>query len=78
MKAKNFRNAQNKMAYAYILTPSGMSQKNLPSHLKRKQAEYEALQRDQGAGGGFGAVKVLGDGTKAGNRLQSRVPDNGI
>ena len=23
-------------------------------------------------------MKVLGDGTKAGNRLQSRVPDNGF
>ena len=25
VKVKNFRNAQNKLAYAYILTPSGIT-----------------------------------------------------
>jgi EPS-associated MarR family transcriptional regulator len=48
VKANNFRSAQNKLAYAYILTPSGMRiKKDLTlAFLKRKQAEYDALQRE--------------------------------
>ena len=48
VKAKNFKNAQNKLAYAYILTPSGINfKKELTlAFLKRKQAEYEALQKE--------------------------------
>jgi len=48
VKARNFRNTQNKLAYAYILTPSGMSLKKelTLAFLKRKQAEYEALQKE--------------------------------
>ncbi len=48
VKAKNFKNAQNKLAYAYILTPSGLNLKTelTLAFLKRKQAEYEALQQE--------------------------------
>ena len=48
VKARNFRNAQNKMAYAYILTPAGLNLKTelTLAFLKRKQAEYEALQKE--------------------------------
>ena len=48
VKAKNFKNAQNKLAYAYILTPSGINLKKelTLAFLKRKQAEYEALQKE--------------------------------
>jgi EPS-associated MarR family transcriptional regulator len=48
VKVKNFKNAQNKLAYAYILTPSGINLKKELSlaFLKRKQAEYEALQKE--------------------------------
>jgi len=48
VKARNFRNAQNKLAYAYILTPSGMNLKKelTLAFLRRKQEEYEALQRE--------------------------------
>jgi EPS-associated MarR family transcriptional regulator len=48
VKARNFKNAQNKLAYAYILTPSGINlKKDLTlAFLKRKQAEYDALQRE--------------------------------
>jgi MarR family transcriptional regulator, temperature-dependent positive regulator of motility len=48
VKAKNFKNAQNKLAYAYILTPSGIKLKKELSlaFLKRKQAEYEAVQNE--------------------------------
>ena len=46
VKAKNFKNAQNKLAYAYILTPSGLNLKKelTLAFLRRKRAEYEALQ----------------------------------
>ena len=48
VKAKNFKNAQNKLAYAYILTPSGINLKKelTLAFLKRKQAEYEVLQKE--------------------------------
>ena len=48
MKASNFKNARNKLAYAYILTPSGINLKKelTLAFLKRKQAEYEALQKE--------------------------------
>lgn len=48
VKAQNFKNAQNKLAYAYILTPSGINLKKelTIAFLRRKQAEYLALQQD--------------------------------
>jgi EPS-associated MarR family transcriptional regulator len=48
VKAKNFRDSKNKLAYAYILTPSGVSLKRelTVAFLKRKQVEYEALQKE--------------------------------
>ena len=51
VKAKNFKNAQNKLAYAYIVTPSGITLKKelTIAFLKRKQAEYEALQKESKA-----------------------------
>ena len=47
VKARNFKNAQNKLAYAYILTPSGINLKKelTLAFLKRKHAEYEALKK---------------------------------
>lgn len=48
VKAKNFKNAQNKLTYAYILTPSGIALKKelAIAFLIRKQAEYDALQKE--------------------------------
>lgn len=48
VKAQNFKNAQNKLAYAYILTPSGINLKKelTIAFLRRKQEEYEALQQE--------------------------------
>lgn len=48
VKAGNFRVSQNKLAYAYLLTPGGIEEKaRLASgFLKRKLAEYEALQAE--------------------------------
>ena len=47
-KACNFRNSQNKLAYAYLLTPSGIAQKAelTRGYLERKTAEYEALKEE--------------------------------
>ena len=46
LKARNFRNSQNKLAYAYLLTPSGIAQKAelTRGYLERKTSEYEALK----------------------------------
>lgn len=48
VKARNFKNAQNKLAYAYVLTPSGINLKKqlTLAFLKRKQEERGALQRE--------------------------------
>ncbi len=48
VKAENFRNSHNKLAYAYILTPSGIARKIDVTRrfLKRKQEEYERLRRE--------------------------------
>lgn len=48
LKVRNFKNAQNKLAYAYILTPSGVNLKKelTLAFLKRKQNEYKLLQKE--------------------------------
>ena len=48
VKVRNFKNAQNKLAYAYILTPTGINLKRelTLAFLRRKQEEYEALQQE--------------------------------
>jgi len=44
VKIRNFRNSKNKLRYAYILTPTGLSPKAdlTVGFLRRKTAEYEA------------------------------------
>ena len=46
VKIHNFSQNQNKFGYAYLLTPSGISEKAVltGSFLKRKLEEYEALK----------------------------------
>ena len=48
VKIQNFRNSRNKLAYAYVLTPSGVAARAALTgrFLKRKVAEYEALQKE--------------------------------
>ena len=48
IKAKRFRNAKNRSAYAYILTPKGAEEKAKVTYrfLKRKMREYEKIQRE--------------------------------
>lgn len=47
VKAGNFRRSDNKLAYAYVLTPSGMREKMrlTRAFIRRKEAEFEALRR---------------------------------
>lgn len=47
VKVNNFRNSQNKMAYAYVLTPSGFRAKAsaTSAFLRRKQEEFAELER---------------------------------
>ena len=45
LKINNFRNSQNKLAYAYLLTPQGIESRARMTvqFLKRKVREYERL-----------------------------------
>ena len=46
LKARNFKNSNNKIAYAYMLTPSGLSAKAkiTARYLKQKVHEYKTLK----------------------------------
>lgn len=46
VKARNFRNSDNKLAYAYVLTPSGIRRKTRLTmrFLEHKRCEFEALR----------------------------------
>jgi EPS-associated MarR family transcriptional regulator len=48
LKINNFRNSDNKLAYAYLLTPSGVEQKARMTveFLKIKIREYERLRTE--------------------------------
>lgn len=48
VKINNFRRANNKLAYAYLLTPSGIEEKASAavSFLQRKMYEYGELQQE--------------------------------
>ena len=47
LKVRNFRRSGNKLAYAYVLTPTGLREKLrlTKSFLIRKEAEFDALRR---------------------------------
>ena len=48
VKMENFRRNDNKLAYSYLLTPSGIEEKTLltVSFLKYKIAQYEAIRNE--------------------------------
>ena len=48
VKTNNFKNSNKKLAYFYILTPSGIEQKAkiTVNFLKRKMNDYEDLKRE--------------------------------
>ena len=48
VKINNFKNNKNKLSYAYILTPSGISQKTkiTLNFMKIKMQEYDELKKE--------------------------------
>jgi len=48
VKMQNFRNSDNKLAYAYVLTPRGLHAKGTATaeFLRRKQREFASLERE--------------------------------
>jgi EPS-associated MarR family transcriptional regulator len=48
IKARNFRDSRNKLAYLYVLTPKGVAEKArlTMEYLRIKVAEAEAIQRE--------------------------------
>lgn len=48
VKASNFRNSRNKLAYAYLLTPRGLEEKARVTlrFLRARMADYDALERE--------------------------------
>ena len=48
VKMRNFRASENKLGYAYLLTPAGLAQKTRMTRafLARKMTEYEALKAE--------------------------------
>lgn len=48
LKATNFRNSKNKLAYMYLLTPTGIEEKSSITlrFLKSKMRDYELLQAE--------------------------------
>ena len=48
VKIQNFSQSKNKLCYAYLLTPDGVTEKSrlTAEFLKRKLAEYDALQQE--------------------------------
>ena len=48
VKVRNFRDSQNKMAYAYYLTPKGAQEKVRATalFLQRKLKEYQEIERE--------------------------------
>ena len=48
VKANNFRRSDNKLAYAYVLTPAGLEEKRrlTQAFLQRKLTEFEVLQQE--------------------------------
>ena len=48
VKIQNFKKNKNKMGYAYILTPRGISEKTkiTINFMKRKMEEYEELKKE--------------------------------
>lgn len=48
VKATNFRNSQNKLAYMYLLTPRGIEEKAsiTINYLRQKMLEYEKIHEE--------------------------------
>jgi hypothetical protein len=67
VKADNFRSNQNKLSYAYLLTPTGVAGKAALTRrfLQRKMAEYEKLR------GEIEALQLEADQTRPAEQAKS-------
>lgn len=70
LKATNFRNSKNKLAYMYLLTPNGVEEKSRITmrFLKAKMQEYELLKAE---------IKLLMQETKTQLTSEDQVVANG-
>ena len=77
LKMQNFQNSKRKLAYAYLLTPSGIAEKTALTgrFLKRKMNEYELLKAEIASlqqetfKNNTEIETLLGDHTKANQKL---------
>ena len=69
VKVNNFRNSQNKLAYAYVLTPSGFRAKGnaTTEFLRRKQQEFVQLEHEIAQ-----LRREVSEGQSAGHKAVSR------
>lgn len=70
LKATNFRNSKNKLAYMYLLTPNGVEEKSRITmrFLKAKMQEYELLKAE---------INLLMQETKSELTLEDSLAANG-
>ena len=71
VKVANFRQSNNKLRYAYVLTPSGIAERALLTgrFLQRKMKEYEAIKAEIDA--------LIEDGASAADDLRPGLVDEG-
>lgn len=70
VKVQNFRNSDNKLAYAYVLTPTGAMAKirATADFLRRKQREYAKLERE------IAELRIEVDAIKANDSATTSAP----
>ena len=84
IKARNFKNSRNKLAYAYLLTPSGIEQKAAltVNFLRRKLDEYERLHQEiaqlRAEAGPGAALGEPADGSPGGTIPKRRSTDQQV
>jgi EPS-associated MarR family transcriptional regulator len=68
LKAQNFKNSKNKLAYAYVLTPAGIAARAdlTIEFLRVKQGEYERLGSEIAALKAQAALDAFAHGEKTG------------
>ena len=71
VKVSNFHNNDNKLSYAYLLTPRGIKSKAVVTahFLQRKTAEYEALKKEIAA-----LKREVGDNAAATSTPATNIP----
>jgi EPS-associated MarR family transcriptional regulator len=69
LKVSNFKNSKNKLAYMYLLTPTGIEEKTKITirFLKNKMQEFEALRRE---------INVLQQEVAEQGAIETSAPEN--